>query len=112
VGITADEAKKAGREVVTGKYVMNGNAKTLIEQQDRGFIKVVFDKETQSLIGAQLMCARATDLISELVTAVSLGLTREQLARTMRPHPTFCEGITEAVEAAAGHSIHTAPSRK
>ena len=112
VGITADEAKKAGREVLTGKYVMNGNAKTLIEQQDRGFIKVVFDKETQSLIGAQLMCARATDLISELVTAVSLGLTREQLARTMRPHPTFCEGITEAVEAAAGHSIHTAPSRK
>ena len=112
VGITADEAKKAGIEVVTGKYVMNGNAKTVIEQQDRGFIKVVFDKETERLIGAQLMCARATDLISELVTAVSLELTREQLARTMRPHPTFCEGITEAVEAAAGQSIHTAPSRK
>ena len=112
VGITADEAKKAGIEVVTGKYVMNGNAKTVIEQQDRGFIKVVFDKETERLIGAQLMCARATDLISEFVTAASLGLTREQLARTMRPHPTFCEGITEAVEAAAGQSIHTAPSRK
>ena len=112
VGITADEAKKAGREVVAGKYVMNGNAKTIIEQQDRGFIKVVFDKETDVIVGAQLMCARATDLITELITAVSLGLTREQLARTMRPHPTFCEGITEAVEAAAGHSIHTAPSRR
>ena len=112
VGITADEAKKQGREVTTGKYVMNGNAKTIIEQQDRGFIKVVFDKETDVIIGAQLMCARATDLITELVTAVSLGLTREQLARTMRPHPTFCEGITEAVEGASGHSIHTAPSRR
>lgn len=112
VGITADEAKKLGREVITGKYVMNGNAKTVIEMQDRGFIKVVFDKETEVILGAQLMCARATDLISELVTAVSLGLTREQLGRTMRPHPTFCEGITEAVEAANGHSIHTAPSRR
>ena len=112
VGVTADDAKKEGREVITGKYVMNGNAKTIIEQQDRGFIKVVFDKETEVIVGAQLMCARATDLISELITAVSLGLTREQLARTMRPHPTFCEGITEAVEAAAGHSIHTAPSRR
>jgi len=112
VGITADEAKKAGREVITGKYVMNGNAKTVIEQQERGFIKLVFDKETECLLGAQLMCARATDLISELVTAVSLGLTREQLARTMRPHPTFSEGITEAVETAAGHSIHTMPSRR
>ena len=112
VGMTADEAKKAGRDVVTGKYIMNGNAKTIIEQQERGFIKVVFDKETGVLLGAQLMCARATDLISELVTAVSLGLTREQLARTMRPHPTFCEGITEAVEGAGGHSIHTMPSRR
>ena len=112
VGMTADEAKKAGRDVITGKYIMNGNAKTIIEQQERGFMKVVFDKETDVLLGAQLMCARATDLISELVTAVSLGLTREQLARTMRPHPTFCEGITEAVEGAGGHSIHTMPSRR
>ncbi len=112
VGATADEAKKAGRDVITGKYIMNGNAKSIIEQQERGFMKVVFDKETDVLLGAQLMCARATDLISELVTAVSLGLTREQLARTMRPHPTFCEGITEAVEGAGGHSIHTMPSRR
>jgi dihydrolipoamide dehydrogenase len=112
VGITADEAKKAGREVVTGKYVMSGNAKTIIEQQERGFVKVVFDKETDVLLGAQLMCARATDLISELITAVSLGLTRQQLARTMRPHPTFCEGITEAVEAAGGHGIHSMPSKR
>lgn len=112
VGITADEAKKAGKEVITGKYVMNGNGKTIIEQQERGFIKVVFDKETEVILGAQLMCARATDLISELVTAVSLGLTKTQLARTMRPHPTFCEGITEAIEAVSGHSIHTMPSRR
>lgn len=112
VGITADDAKKAGREVVIGKYSMNGNAKTIIEQQDRGFIKLVFDKETDVILGAQLMCARATDLIGELVTAVSLGLTRQQLGKTMRPHPTFCEGITEAVEAAGGHGIHTMPSRR
>ena len=112
VGITADDAKKAGREVVIGKYSMNGNAKTIIEQQDRGFIKAVFDKESDVILGAQLMCARATDLIGELVTAVSLGLTRQQLGKTMRPHPTFCEGITEAVEAAGGHGIHTMPSRR
>ena len=91
---------------------MNGNAKTKIEQQDRGFIKVVFDKETDVILGAQLMCARATDLIGELVTAVSLGLTRQQLGKTMRPHPTFCEGITEAVEEADGQGIHIMPSRR
>jgi len=112
VGITADEAKKAGRAVLVGKYVMNSNAKTVIAQQERGFVKLVFDQETEVLLGAQLMCARATDLIGELVTAVSLGLTRKQMARTMRPHPTFAEGVSEAVEAAGGHSIHTVPSRR
>ena len=91
VGITADEAKKEGRAVITGKYVMSGNAKTVIEQQDRGFVKLVFDQESEILLGAQLMCARATDLISELTTAIAAGLTREQLAGTMRPHPTFSE---------------------
>ena len=112
VGITVDEAKKEGRAVITGKYVMSGNAKTVIEQQDRGFVKLVFDQESEVLLGAQLMCARATDLISELTTAIAAGLTREQLAGIMRPHPTFSEGITEAAEAAVGQSIHSMPSRR
>ena len=112
VGITADEAKKEERAVITGKYVMSGNAKTVIEQQERGFVKLVFDQESETLLGAQLMCARATDLISELTTAIAAGLTREQLAGTMRPHPTFSEGTTEAAEAAVGQSIHSMPSKR
>ena len=91
---------------------MSGNAKTIIEQQDRGFVKLVFDEKTEVLLGAQLMCARATDLISELTTAIATGLTREQLAHTLRPHPTFCEGITEAAEGAIGQAIHTMPPKK
>ena len=45
----------------------------------------------------------------ELTTAISQGLTIQQLASVIRPHPTFNEGVTEAVEAAEGRSIHTAP---
>lgn len=112
VGITADEAKCEGRAVITGKYVMSGNGKSIIENEDRGFIKLVFDAETEKLIGAQLMCGRATDMIGEMVTAVSAGLTKAQLAMALHPHPTFCEGITEAVHAADGHSIHTMPPRR
>ena len=112
VGITADEAKAQGRAVITGKYVMSGNGKSIIENEDRGFIKLVFDAETEKLIGAQLMCGRATDMIGEMVTAVSAGLTKAQLAMALHPHPTFCEGITEAVHAAEGHSIHTMPPRR
>lgn len=112
VGITADEAKQQGKAVITGKYIMSGNGKSIIENEERGFIKLVFDAETEKLIGAQLMCGRATDMIGELVTAVSAGLTKAQLSLALHPHPTFCEGITEAVHAAGGHSIHTMPPRR
>lgn len=112
VGITADEAKQQGKAVITGKYIMSGNGKSIIENEERGFIKLVFDAETEKLIGAQLMCGRATDMIGELVTAVSAGLTKAQLSLALHPHPTFCEGITEAVHAASGHSIHTMPPRR
>ncbi len=112
VGITADEAKREGRSVITGKYLMSGNGKSVIEDQERGFIKVVFAADSEKIIGAQMMCGRATDMIGEMATAISSGLTRAQLAMALHPHPTFCEGISEAVHAAAGVSIHTMPPRK
>lgn len=112
VGITADEAKQQNIAVNIGKYVMSSNGKSLIENEDRGFIKLIFNAADDKIIGAQLMCGRATDMIGELVTAINIGATKEQLSLGVHPHPTFCEGISEAVHAASGHSIHTMPPRK
>lgn len=112
VGLTVDEAKARGTAVLTGKFIMSANCKSVIENQERGFIKVLFDSETGKTLGAQLMCARATDLVSELATAIVNGLTREQLANVIRPHPTFTEAVTEAVEDACGKAVHSAPRRK
>lgn len=98
VGLTADEAKAAGRTVKVGKALMSSNGKTLIAGGERGFIKVVADRETGVILGAQLMCERATDMISQFTQAVVSGLTARQLARVMRPHPTFDEAVAGAVE--------------
>ncbi len=98
VGLTADEAKAKGIEVHIGKMPLSSNARTLIEMQDRSFIKVIADANTHVVLGAQLMCARATDLVSEFSAAISAQLTIEQLAAVIRPHPTFSEAITEAVD--------------
>ena len=98
VGLTADEAKAAGRTVKVGKALMSSNGKTLIAGGERGFIKVVADRETGIILGAQLMCERATDMISQFTQAVVSGLTARQLARVMRPHPTFDEAVAGAVE--------------
>ena len=97
VGMTADEAKAAGIDADSRKVLMGANGRTVITGGERGYIRVVFEKETGKLLGAQLMCERATDIISEFTQALSAGLTMRDLARTVRPHPTFSEAVTDAV---------------
>lgn len=97
VGITADEAKAAGQAVITKKFIMSANGKSVLSDQERGFIKVVADAESRKILGAQMMCARATDMIGEFAIAISNELTLDDVADTIHPHPTFVEGINEAV---------------
>ena len=77
---------------------MSLNGKSVLSMQERGFIKIVTEEESGRVIGAQLMCARATDMIGEISLAISKGLTAKDLARIVMPHPTFCEGVGEAAE--------------
>lgn len=98
VGITDAEAKAAGIPAKTGKCTLFGNAKTVIMEGDRSFMKVVAHAETHRLLGAQLMCEHCTDMISELAQAIANNMTVEQLLLAMRPHPTFEEALTEALE--------------
>lgn len=97
VGISADQAKAMGISVVTKKYLMSANGKSVLSLQERGFIKVVADSENRRILGAQMMCARATDMISQFAVAIANELTLEDMAKTVFPHPTFSEGILEAV---------------
>ena len=112
VGLTEEEAKQQSIPVKKGKFIMTGNGRSLIDEQERGFIKVLAHKDTDVILGAQLMCSRATDLVSEFSTAIVNGLTVSQLASVIRPHPTFCEAITEAVEDVHGMAIHLAPKKR
>ena len=98
VGLNADEAKAAGYDTVTAKYPMSANGKSVLSNQERGFIKIVADAATGTVIGAQMMCARATDMIAVFAEAVANKLTAEQMERVIYPHPTFSEGIGEAVD--------------
>lgn len=96
VGMTADEAKEAGVEAVSAKYLTSANGKSVLSGQERGFVKLVAEKSTGKLLGAQLFCARATDMVSELSVAIAAGLTVKDVAGVIHPHPTFSEGIWEA----------------
>lgn len=112
VGMTEDEAKEKGIAVKVGKFIMSANGKSLITKEERGFIKVVAEEESGVIVGAQMMCARATDMIGEFVTAVANNMTVSQLLKGMRAHPTYNEGIGEALEELEGGAIHVMPKKK
>lgn len=97
VGMTADEAKKLGKKVIALKYAMGANGKTVLSLQERSFIKVIVEPETEKILGAQLMCARATDMISQFTQAIANDLTLKDMGKVIYPHPTFSEAIGKTV---------------
>ena len=98
VGLTEAEAKEQGIPAVSGKCTLFSNARTISEDPGRCFMKLVGRTDTREVIGAQLMCQHASDMISQISTAMVNHLTAEQLLSVMRPHPSFEEAMAEAVE--------------
>ena len=98
VGLTEADAKAQNIPVKTAKALMSANGRTVILNGDRGFMKLVAHAETRKLLGAQLMCVNASDMISQLSEAIAGGLTPADLLKAMRPHPTFEEALTGALE--------------
>ena len=111
VGMDEAEAKASGYKVMIGKYPMLGNSKTLLSMGERGFVKLICEADTGRVLGAQLLCDRATDMIGELALAVSKKLTYKELGSIIRPHPTYEEAITEAADDIDDMAIHVMPRR-
>ena len=91
------KADNIGIGIRTIKQGMYSNARTLIETEERGFIKLIA-AENNILSGAQLMCNRASDIASELAFAINQKLKVQELLKNVRPHPSYSEAITETVE--------------
>ena len=98
VGFTENDARLYNMKIKCGVAYMTENGKALLARNSRGFVRLIFEAYTNTLIGAQIMCARATDMIGEMATAIANGLTAYQLSTAMRAHPTYSEAITEAIE--------------
>ncbi len=92
VGLSQKEAELRGMKVSARKVLTGANGKALIEESESGYVKVVLD-ESEVIIGAQLICPHATELVSELSLCVQKKLTLSQLKEVIHPHPTVSEMI-------------------
>ena len=62
VGFTENDARLYNMKIKCGVAYMTENGKALLARNSRGFVRLIFEAYTNTLIGAQIMCARATDM--------------------------------------------------
>jgi len=105
-GLTASEAENKGIKVRIGKFAFSALGRAVLEGETDGFVKIIADESTGHVIGCQMAGSHVSELISEAVIAIRNKLTVEQFAKSIRPHPTFSEAVSEAAEAALGKAIH------
>jgi dihydrolipoamide dehydrogenase len=112
VGLTEDEAKKAGRKIGVAKFPWAASGRAIANARDEGFTKLIFDAETHRVVGGGIVGTGAGDLISELALAVEMGADATDIGKTIHPHPTLSESVGMAAELFEGVCTDLPPQRK
>ncbi len=82
----------------------NSRAKT--NDDSEGFVKILTDLKTDTILGIHIMGPNAGEMISEGVLAMEYGGSAEDIGRTCHAHPTLSEAFKEACMSAYGKAIH------
>jgi len=106
VGRTENRCKEEAIPYRTGIFRFVANGRAVTSDSAEGFVKIVAHRDTDRVLGGVVVGARASDLISEIVTVMEFGGSSEDIARTLHAHPTFSEAVKEAAMDVEGRSIH------
>ena len=105
-GLTEEQARAQGYDVVIGKVQYGAVGAGTIYGDRQGLVKIVGEKQFGEMLGGHIVGAKATDLIQELVNAKLLEGGYPEVARIIHGHPTLSEALMEAARAADGWLIH------
>jgi dihydrolipoamide dehydrogenase len=98
VGLAEADAFAMGRKIRVTKVPFSANAKALIEDDARGFVKIVSDPATGVVLGGSIVGRHAAELIAVLALAVSAGLRVSDLHESLFVHPSMAEALSDAAE--------------
>ncbi|MDX1614432.1 MAG: dihydrolipoyl dehydrogenase [Candidatus Promineifilaceae bacterium] len=108
-GLSEEAAQEQGREVEVGRFRWRASGRALTEGAAEGLTKIVFDPQTERVLGVGMVGGGAAELIAEGALAVEMGAVAQDLANTIHPHPTLSETTAEAAEAFLGLATHLLP---
>jgi len=105
-GLTEEQARDEGYDVVVAKFPFTANAKAHGVGDPSGFVKLVADATYKELLGGHIIGHDVSELLPELTLAQKWDLTANELARNVHTHPTMSEALQECFHGLIGHMIN------
>ncbi|MBW4047781.1 MAG: dihydrolipoyl dehydrogenase [Proteobacteria bacterium] len=106
VGQTEQALKAAGRAYKAGSFPFLANGRARALGDTTGFVKVLSDTETDTILGVHIIGPMASELIAEAAVAMEFKAAAEDIARICHAHPTLSEALKEAALATDGRSLN------
>lgn len=101
-GLTEEQAKREGRKIDVARYPWAASGRAQAIGRTEGMTKILFDPETERVLGIGIVGAGAGELISEGVLAIEMACSARDLGATIHPHPTLSETVSFAAETQLG----------
>lgn len=102
VGLTHKEALQRGVKCHVSTHDLKGASNGRATGEDGGYLKLIFDGETEKLLGVQMVSFAAAELIHLCALAVRIGATADQISHIIAVHPSHAERLLKI----AAHDYH------
>ncbi|MDA9954849.1 dihydrolipoyl dehydrogenase [Gammaproteobacteria bacterium] len=112
VGKNEAELSESGIEFKSGSFPFAASGRALATGESTGFVKVIADKKTDTILGVHAFGPSAADIVQQGVVAMEFGASAEDLGLTIFSHPTVSEALHEAAMAVNGNAIHIGNRKK
>jgi len=106
VGKTEEQLKDEGVKYKVGKFPFMANGRARAMNATDGFVKILADARTDTVLGCHIIGPEAGTLIAEVAAVMEFGGSAEDIARTCHAHPTLEEAVKEAALAVDGRPLH------
>jgi dihydrolipoamide dehydrogenase len=106
-GLTETQAQKENREVKIAKFPWAASGRAITLDRPEGMTKILFDPQTERVLGVGIVGVGAGELIAEGVLAIEMAALAHDVAHTIHPHPTLSETVMNAAEVFFGTATDT-----
>jgi dihydrolipoamide dehydrogenase len=105
-GLTETQAQKENREIKVARFPWGASGRAMTLDRPEGMTKLIFDPQTERVLGVGIVGVGCGELIAEGVLAIEMAATATDVALSIHPHPTLSETLMESAEVFFGTSTH------